>query len=146
MHDKYFIEKLLYFGTKLLTFNFSVVSRKKSYIIKGEKFQSEISIGTYSSQINPSDIRLTVNGKLLEVGANGKAIFNQNASSTGKKTLKLTCAVTNPLTGEVKTGESTFEYEVGMRSATVSADKMNVFYELSTYTMTQHITKESTID
>jgi len=36
--------------------------------------------------------------------------------------------VTNPLTGEVKTGESVFEYEVGMRSATVSADKMNVFY------------------
>jgi hypothetical protein len=36
--------------------------------------------------------------------------------------------VTNPLTGEVKTGTSVFEYEVGMRSASVAAEKMNVFY------------------
>jgi hypothetical protein len=34
----------------------------------------------------------------------------------------------NPLTGETTEGVSTFEYEVGQRSATVSADKMNVFY------------------
>jgi hypothetical protein len=36
--------------------------------------------------------------------------------------------VKNPLTGEVSEGEGTYEYEVGERSATVSADKMNVFY------------------
>ncbi len=117
-------------GGKTLVFDefFPVINAKKAYVIKGEQFESEISVGTYSSQINPKDIQLTVNGQPLKVGEDGKAIFKQTASGGGKKTLKLGCSVTNPLTGEVKKGESTFEYEVGMRSATVSADKMNVFY------------------
>ncbi|MCB0563128.1 MAG: hypothetical protein KDD01_01990 [Phaeodactylibacter sp.] len=36
--------------------------------------------------------------------------------------------VENPLTGEVESYEKEFEYEVGERSVTVSAEKMNVFY------------------
>ena len=44
------------------------------------------------------------------------------------KAEKLKVEVRNPLTGEVSEGESIYEYEVGTRSATVSADKMNVFY------------------
>ena len=36
--------------------------------------------------------------------------------------------MTNPLTGKVITGSATYQYEVGMRSASVAADKMNVFY------------------
>ena len=107
---------------------FPMINAKKSYVIKGEPFEAEISVGTYSSQINPSDIQLTVNGKPLKVGADGKAVFKQTATGGGKKTLRLGCSVTNPLTGEVKKGESEFVYEVGRRSATVSADKMNVFY------------------
>jgi hypothetical protein len=64
----------------------------------------------------------------LKVDKNGKAIFNQAATGQGKKTLRLSCEVKNPLSGKVTKGASIFEYEVGMRSATVSADKMNVFY------------------
>ncbi len=117
-------------GGRVIEFDafFPVINAKKAYVIKGEKFQSEISVGTYSSQINPSDIKIMVNGRKITVGKDGKAIFNQTASGTGKKSLKLSCEVTNPLTGKVTKGESVFEYEVGMRSATVSADKMNVFY------------------
>ncbi|BDS13901.1 type IX secretion system motor protein PorM/GldM [Aureispira anguillae] len=107
---------------------FPVINAQKSYVIKGEPFKAEISLGSYSSQLDPSNIQLTVNGSPLKIGADGKAILTQNTTATGSKKLTLGCKVTNPLTGEVKTGTSVFEYEVGMRSATVSADKMNVFY------------------
>lgn len=107
---------------------FPVINAQKSYVIAGEPFQAEISLGSYSSQLDPSNIQLTVNGSPLRVGADGKAILTQNPNSTGTKKLVLGCKVTNPLTGEVKTGSSTFEYEVGRRSASVAADKMNVFY------------------
>jgi len=78
-------------GGKTLVFDefFPVINAKKAYVIKGEQFESEISIGTYSSQINPKDIRLTVNGQPLTVGENGKAIFKQTASGGGKKALRL---------------------------------------------------------
>ncbi len=117
-------------GGRVIDFDafFPVINAKKAYVIKGEQFQSEISIGTYSSQINPEDIKLKVNGIALKVDKNGKAIFNQAATGQGKKTLRLSCEVKNPLSGKVTKGASIFEYEVGMRSATVSADKMNVFY------------------
>ena len=117
-------------GGRVIDFDafFPVINAKNAYVIKGEQFQSEISIGTYSSQINPEDIKLKVNGRPLKVDKNGKAIFNQAATGQGKKTLRLSCEVKNPLSGKVTKGASIFEYEVGMRSATVSADKMNVFY------------------
>ncbi|MCH2042641.1 MAG: hypothetical protein MK212_00750 [Saprospiraceae bacterium] len=117
-------------GGKVVEFDkfFPMISARKAYVIKGEKFEAEVSVGTYSSQINPSDVTLTVNGSRLNVGADGKAQYTASANQLGKKTLKLGCSVRNPLTDEVKKGESTFEYEVGERSATVSADKMNVFY------------------
>ncbi len=107
---------------------FPVINAEKSYVIKGEPFKAEISLGSYSSQLDPANIQLTVNGSPLKIGADGKAILTQNTTSAGSKKLTLGCKVRNPLTGEVKTGTSTFEYEVGMRSATVSADQMNVFY------------------
>lgn len=107
---------------------FPVINAEKSYVIKGEPFKAEISLGSYSSQLDPANIQLTVNGAPLRIGADGKAILTQNTSSAGSKKLTLGCKVTNPLTGEVKTGTSVFEYEVGMRSATVAADMMNVFY------------------
>lgn len=117
-------------GGKVIEFDafFPVINAKKAYIIKGETFEAEVSVGTYSSQISPSDISLTVNGSRLSVGNDGKAKYSSTPGSTGKQTLNLSCSVRNPLTGKVADGKSTYEYEVGMRSVTVSADKMNVFY------------------
>ena len=117
-------------GGKQIVFNqfFPVINAKKAYVIKGGKFEAEVSLGAYSSDILPENINLTVNGKRLPVGKDGKAIFSDAASGLGTKTLNLSATVTNPLTGEVTTSKSTFDYEVGETSATVSADKMNVFY------------------
>lgn len=118
-------------GGRVVEFDafFPVVSAKKAYVIRGEPFEAEISVGTYSSQINPADITISVNGQTVPVGEDGKAAFSQSTSgSLGPKTLNLSASVKNPLTGEVIDGDATFEYEVGERSIAVSADKMNVFY------------------
>jgi hypothetical protein len=117
-------------GGRVVEFDafFPVVQAKKAYVIKGEPFEATISVGTYSTQINPEDIGLYVNGTKLTVGDDGKAEYKTNTTATGKQTLNLKAVVRNPLTGEVNEGEATYDYEVGVRSATVSADKMNVFY------------------
>ncbi|MEM8528202.1 MAG: GldM family protein [Bacteroidota bacterium] len=117
-------------GGRVVEFDkfFPVVSAKKAYVIAGEPFEAEISVGTYSSQIKPENVRITVNGSSLPVNSDGIATYKASTSSTGVKTLNLTAAVTNPLTGETSDGKKTFEYEVGRRSVAVAADKMNVFY------------------
>ena len=117
-------------GGKEIVFDkfFPVINAEKGYIIKGEKFNAEISMGAYSSDIKPENIVLTVDGTRVNMGEDGKAEYSRTASSTGTKTIKLSAQVTNPLTGEVSTETSEFKYEVGERSANVSADKMNVMY------------------
>ncbi len=107
---------------------FPIINAEKSYVIKGEPFKAQVSLGSYSTQMNPDNIKLTINGQRLKIGADGTADFSQLARETGNKKLVLKSEVTNPLTGEVTTGSSTFEYEVGLRSASVAADMMNVFY------------------
>ncbi len=117
-------------GGKEIVFNqfFPVINAKKAYVIKGEPFEAEISLGAYSSDIPAANINLTVDGKRLPVGNDGKASYKVNTSSTGTKTINLSARVTNPLTMEVSDAKSTYQYEVGVRSATVAAEKMNVFY------------------
>lgn len=117
-------------GGRVIEFDafFPVVSAKKSYLIAGEPFEAEISVGTYSSQINPADIGIFVNGSKIPVGNDGKAKYSVRTDGLGEKTLKLDAQVRNPLTGEVSKGSSTFTYEVGQKSVAISADKMNVFY------------------
>jgi len=117
-------------GGKEIVFNkfFPVINAKKAYVIKGEKFEADISLGAYSADIPPENIRLTVDGARKTVGKDGVAKYTVTTNSTGKKTIKLSATVTNPLTGEKSSSSKEFEYEVGVRSASVTADKMNVFY------------------
>ncbi|MFT4758464.1 MAG: hypothetical protein ACI9XO_000876 [Paraglaciecola sp.] len=117
-------------GGKEIVFDkfFPVINAKKAYVIKGDKFEAEVSLGAYSSDIKPENITLTVDGRTIPMGDDGVAKYSAITSSTGTKKIKLSARVKNPLTGEVSNEISEFEYEVGVRSATVSADKMNVFY------------------
>ena len=117
-------------GGRVIEFNqfFPVLNAKKGYVIKGDKFEAEVSVGTYSDQINPADVMITINGQQKRPNKDGKVVFTETASQLGKRKLSLTATVNNPLTGERSTGNSEFTYEVGESSVTVSADKMNVFY------------------
>lgn len=103
-----------------------VVSAKKGYIIEGEKYSAEVFLSASSTQ-NSGNTRISVNGRSLPV-KDGKAKYEVTTSSTGTKKYNVSISVTNPLTKETKSFKKEFEYEVGKRSVTVSADKMNVFY------------------
>jgi gliding motility-associated protein GldM len=118
-------------GGKQIVFDkfFPVFAADKSYVIGGERLNAKVSVGSYSSSLQPENIDLRVNGQKLPINADGTADFSLVASgSPGPKTIQTSVAVTNPLTGEVTRENGTFTYEIGSRSVAVSADKMNVFY------------------
>ena len=117
-------------GGKIIEFDafFPVVQADRAYVIGGEQFTAKISVGSYSSSLQPENVRLSVNGTNLTINEDGSADYSVRASGLGPKTLNLAVAVTNPLTGEVTEGEGQYTYEVGARSCAVAADKMNVFY------------------
>lgn len=91
---------------------YPVVSPKRNVIRRGETFEAELMVGSYSSSLNPSYVRLSVNGSGLALDKQGKALYKAVPASLGKQRLKCTVAVQNPLTGETIAGESYFEYEV----------------------------------
>ncbi|MFK7807384.1 MAG: gliding motility protein GldM [Saprospiraceae bacterium] len=103
----------------------AVVSANKSYVISGEQLQAEVFLGSYSSTVD--NISVSVNGRNYPV-RNGKALVNLSPEGIGKKELSAKITMENPLTGQVESYNKTFVYEVGERSVTTSADKMNVFY------------------
>ncbi len=107
---------------------FIVISApKKSYIIKGETYETELSLGAAASSKSGTKVSISVNGQALNV-QDGKATWSQSPTTLGVKKYTATARVTNPVTNEVKTYTSDYEYEVGERSVTVSPTKMNVFY------------------
>ena len=107
---------------------FPVFEADRSYVIGGERLNAKVSVGAFASTLNPADVDLRVNGQRIPIGADGKGDFSLVASGSGPKTLRTSVSVRNPLTGEVKSSEGSFTYEVGRRSVAVAADKMNVFY------------------
>jgi gliding motility-associated protein GldM len=109
--------------------NFTVVSApEKSYIIKGEKFKTDVFLSASAGADSNTGISVSVNGRRLNTNKDGVATFEETANSLGKKKYTATASITNPVTGETDTYKKEFEYEVGERSVAVSATKMNVFY------------------
>jgi len=119
-----------YAGGRTIEFDkfFPVFAADRSYVIGGEQIKAKVSVGSYSSSLDPANIDLRVNGQKLRVNADGTADFSITGSGSGQKTLTTSVRVKNPLTGDIEEGKGTFTYEVGQRSVAVSADQMNVFY------------------
>ncbi len=115
-------------GEDIVLDKFQVVSSpKKTYVIQGEKFETDVFLSASASETTNTGVSIKVNGASLPV-KDGVATFSQTATSTGVKKYTASISVTNPVTNETNTYENNFEYEVGLRSCNVSADKMNVFY------------------
>ncbi len=115
--------------TDVVLDKFKVVSApKKSYIIKGEKFETDVFLSAAAGKQSETGISISVNGQSLRADDEGVAKFSQSASSVGIKKYNAAITVTNPSTGEKQTFREEFEYEVGERSVAISASKMNVFY------------------
>jgi len=102
----------------------AVASAEKGYVIKGETYKAEIFLSAASSQAKPS---ISVNGQSLPV-KDGVAKYTATPGTIGEKSYTASITLKNPFTGKTDNFKKTFKYEVGERSANVSADKMNVFY------------------
>jgi gliding motility-associated protein GldM len=120
----YYLEKTG--GDDIVFDKFEVVSAAdQSYVIAGERYNTEIFLSASSK--NVEDLSVKVNGRELPV-EDGVAEYSTAATSTGKKSYTAEISFVNPVTKEETKIEREFTYEVGRRSVTVSADKMNVFY------------------
>ncbi len=107
---------------------YQVVSApKKSYIINGEKYESDLYLSASSSNVG-TNMSAQVNGASIPV-IGGVAKYSIVPSGVGLKKYTARFSVVNPVTGQTTTSEGEFEYEVGERSVTVSASKMNVLYK-----------------
>lgn len=113
-----------------LTFDkYTVVSApEKSYVIKGEQYKADLFLTAAAGGDSKTGITIAVNGRNLPLDQDGKASFVETATKNGVRRYTATATLTNPVTGETENFKKEFEYEVGERSVTVSASKMNVFY------------------
>ncbi|MBT8190924.1 MAG: hypothetical protein HKN67_05045 [Saprospiraceae bacterium] len=115
--------------TDVVIDKYTVVSApEKSYIIKGEKYRSEIFLSAAASADSKTGISISVNGRSLPLNQDGLGIYELTANSVGKQKYTATASITNPVTGETQTFKKEFNYEVGERSVAISPTKMNVFY------------------
>lgn len=105
-----------------------VSSAKKSYVIRGETYEADIFLSAAAGADSKTGISISVDGRSLPVNAAGEAKYTVPSGSVGIKKYKANINVLNPVTNESQTFSKEFEYEVGERSVSVSATKMNVFY------------------
>ncbi len=109
------------------TFNLAFVP-SSTYMAEGESFNAKLSVGQSSSKAKDL-VRIFVNGQERPVDSEGFATYTAT-SGVGSHKVTAYALVTNPQTNEVTRVEleKPVEYRVAKPSATVSADKMNVFY------------------
>lgn len=115
--------------TDVVLDRFTVVSApEKTYVINGETFKTDVFLSASASAESNTGVSIKVNGSALSVNDDGVATFTTTASGVGKKSYNVEASIRNPVTDEIQTFNKTYEFEVGERSAAISATKMNVFY------------------
>ena len=116
-------------GEDVVFDKYTVVSApKKSYVIKGETYETEIFLSAATGGSSQTGISVRVNGSPVSINSDGVAKWSVPASGVGVKNYTADITVTNPVTGESTNYKKEFEFEVGERSVSVSPTKMNVFY------------------
>jgi gliding motility-associated protein GldM len=102
------------------------IAPKKAYLTRGDKFEAEVYMAAFSKTNN--NVTISVNGSGLPV-REGVAVYSTGPQNDlGEKTVSATATIKNPFTGNTETVKGELKYEVGEKSVTVSAEKMNVFY------------------
>ncbi|MBP6625745.1 MAG: hypothetical protein KA198_11270, partial [Chitinophagaceae bacterium] len=103
-----------------------LVSPSSSYLLPGEKYTASIMLGAYNEKA--SNLVINVNGRAIPV-VNGVATYTSIASGKGEQTINVSASYTDPNDNLSKSIPSKpFKYYVGEAQATISLDKMNVFY------------------
>jgi GldM C-terminal domain/GldM N-terminal domain len=109
-----------------------IVQPSANYVLPGEKFVAKIMVGAYKEKDNKTTI--TVNGQPRQV-INGVATYEEIASAAGSPERKLVIGGSyyDPNSGKqvqlAQDGKTNvISYFVGAPGASISLDKMNVFY------------------
>ncbi len=103
-----------------------LVSANSNYLLPGEKYTATIMVGAYNDKI--SNLVINVNGSPRQI-KDGVATFETVATGKGEQTINVSASYTDPNDGISKTiPAKPFKYYVGEAQASISLDKMNVFY------------------
>lgn len=95
-------------GEDVVLDKFTVISSpKKSYIIKGEPFETEISLAASTSKSSNTKVSLSVNGSPLGVNDEGVAVWKASGTEVGVRKYSAVASVTNPVTGKTDTYKKT---------------------------------------
>jgi gliding motility-associated protein GldM len=102
----------------------AVAIAPSSYVLVGEPYKAEVFLTASNSTSNPE---IVIGGQKLNV-VNGKGLYTAAGTTPGEKKWSGTIRVkkTDGTYSEYKVPEQT--YTVALPSATISPDKMNVFY------------------
>ena len=96
-----------------------IISNPKSaYVVRGEQFDTEITVMTDSIVLRDQDVFIKVNNKQI-LPTNGRARYRKYAAKRGINTYTVTVTVTSG--DKLITRTQEFTYEVGERCVTVSA-------------------------
>jgi hypothetical protein len=108
------------------TSNIHIISSPKSgYVIRGEKFETEIFVLAGGKTLPDQDYYVRVNGKQF-FPENGRVRYSAFAADYGQNLYTVKATIQTGT--EDITLSREFSYEVGQRCIAVSASKMEVFY------------------
>lgn len=103
----------------------ALVGQSSNYVMPGEKIEVTAGVGAYNKAVLP---QITVGGKAVPVGPDGRATYTVTASGSGARTLPVVVTYTKP-DGTKESKSFPVKYTVGTPGGSaVMLDKMNVFY------------------
>jgi hypothetical protein len=108
-----------------------IVSADNNYVLPGEKYRARVMMGTYNKNIN--NLSFVINGRTI-IPVNGVAEYSEIASTVGTKNINVTAYFNDTIPGTKQVQRRTItldkpsQYFVGDAQASISLDKMNVFY------------------
>ncbi len=102
-----------------------LVSSPNTYLLPGEKYTANVMLGAFNKSSNNLTIR--INGANVPV-KDGIATYSTTASGKGEQKITVTGTFIDPNNNQPKTFTQTATYFVGEPQASISLDKMNVFY------------------
>ena len=126
LNAEFDIVNQLYSDVSAEDFKFDKIDAKvipsSNFVLLGDQYQAEIFVAAYDTK---SQISAEINGATVQ-GDSGKIVYKVPATAEGLK--KYTGKINVQTTFGTKQYSFENEYIVAKPSATVSADKMNVFY------------------
>jgi gliding motility-associated protein GldM len=102
-----------------------IVSSPNPYLLPGEKFTATAMLGAFNK--NSKNLSIRAGGQTLAIN-NGIATFNTTANGKGEQKIVFSASFVDPNTGKNMSYTKDFKYYIGEAQATISLDKMNVFY------------------